>query len=136
MQPVGSISNGFGDSLTLFSEKSFGSVAIPVINKAEAEIFSKQFVQSLILIGKSQWTILDSEDQTYCISANSNFMEVSAVPVICPVPDLRLTVAGQSLKIVAVRHGCSNQSDEKTINVEIENCDYFDESDQTGELSN
>jgi hypothetical protein len=125
MQPLGSGESPFSPSITFFTQKYFSSSAYPTTTRRGRKFFDNFHgpVKSLIVVGKSQWTLVDMKGKKYCLA--TNFDTIEPLP-ICVVPDVSLTHIGKPAEISAIHRGCSDDVTFDTL-ITLEDCEYFGE---------
>jgi hypothetical protein len=122
MQPLGSSETPFSGSITFFTHTHFGATAYPTTSRRGRRFFESLHgtVKSLIVIGRSQWTITDNNGKTYCFA--TNFDPREKLP-ICLVADVSNTVVGKPLEIVNIHKGCLSTLKAEDL-ISLEDCKY------------
>lgn len=125
MQPLGSAQSPFSGSITFFTEKHFGAVGYSTTSRRGRRFFDtlNGAVKSLVVVGRSQWTITDASGKSYCFATNFDTRE--KLP-ICVVPDIESTAVGKPIEIANIHKGCLKTTKPEDL-ISLQDCVYFGE---------
>jgi len=126
MQPIGSSTDSLESTISLYKYKYFRSVGLTITNKIDPfsttqankihrldSIFPS--IHSAIIVGQSNWSLIDDHGQITCLLLNPGEENVSFKKPICILPEISLSSDSRKTawnrKFIAVTSGCPESRD-------------------------